>query len=105
MFQNRRGFVFISKCKDCGWTAKCRSCDVSLTYHKKIDLLKCHYCGYSEPPLNKCNPCGSLEISVKGVGTEKIVEDLQPFFPDANIHRMDLDTTSRKHAHHEIICF
>ena len=103
LFQNRRGFAPISECKDCGWTAKCRSCDVSLTYHKKIDLLKCHYCGYSEPPLKKCNFCGSLEVSVKGVGTEKIAEDLQPFFPDVTVHRMDLDTTSRKHAHQEII--
>ena len=103
LFQNRRGFAPISECKDCGWTAKCRSCDVTLTYHKKIDLLKCHYCGYSEAPIKKCNSCGSLEVIVKGVGTEKIVEDLQPFFPDAAIHRMDLDTTSRKHAHQEII--
>ena len=103
LFQNRRGFAPISECKDCGWTAKCRSCDVTLTYHKKIDLLKCHYCGYSEAPLKKCNHCGSFEVSVKGVGTEKIEEDLQPFFPDAAIYRMDLDTTSRKHAHQEII--
>lgn len=103
LFQNRRGFAPVSECKDCGWTAKCHSCDVSLTYHKKIDLLKCHYCGYSESPLKKCKPCGSLEVSIKGVGTEKVEEELQPFFPDAAIQRMDLDTTSRKHAHQEII--
>ena len=103
LFQNRRGFAPISECKDCGWTAKCRSCDVSLTYHKKIDLLKCHYCGYSEAPLKKCYSCGSLDVNVKGLGTEKIAEELQPFFSDAVIQRMDLDTTSKKHAHQEII--
>lgn len=103
LFQNRRGFAPVSECKDCGWTAKCHSCDVSLTYHKKIDLLKCHYCGYSESTLKKCKSCGSLEVSLKGVGTEKIEEELQTFFLDAAIQRMDLDTTSRKHAYQEII--
>lgn len=103
LFQNRRGFAPISECNACGWTAKCHSCDVSLTYHKKIELLKCHYCGYSEAPANKCKPCGSLEMNVKGFGTEKIAEELQPYFPDAAIKRMDLDTTNRKNAHQEII--
>jgi primosomal protein N' (replication factor Y) len=103
LFQNRRGFAPVSECHSCGWTAKCHSCDVSLTYHKKISLLKCHYCGYSETPVRKCKACGSLEVQVKGFGTEKIEEELQPFFPEASIYRMDLDTTSQKNAHQEII--
>lgn len=103
LFQNRRGFAPVSECQTCGWTSKCNSCDVSLTYHKKIDLLKCHYCGYSETPVRKCKACGGLEVLVKGMGTEKIEEELQPFFPDSVIKRMDLDTTSKKHAHQEII--
>lgn len=103
LFQNRRGFAPVSVCKSCGWTAKCHSCDVSLTYHKKIDLIKCHYCGYSETPLKKCKACGSLEVDVKGLGTEKIEEELQLFFPDASIQRLDYDTTSKKHAHQDII--
>lgn len=103
LFQNRRGFAPVSECQTCGWTSKCNSCDVSLTYHKKIDLLKCHYCGYSEAPLRKCKACGGIDVLVKGMGTEKIEEELQPFFPDSVIKRMDLDTTSKKHAHQEII--
>lgn len=103
LFQNRRGFAPISECNSCGWTAKCHSCDVSLTYHKKNELLKCHYCGYSEAPAIKCKPCGSLDMNVKGFGTEKIAEELQALFPDVAIKRMDLDTTSRKNAHQEII--
>ena len=103
LFQNRRGFAPISECQTCGWTSKCNSCDVSLTYHKKIDLLKCHYCGYSEAPVRKCKACGGIEVLVKGIGTEKIEEELQPIFPDSVIKRMDLDTTSKKYAHQEII--
>ena len=103
LFQNRRGFAPVSECKECGWTAKCISCDVSLTFHKKIDLLKCHYCGFSENPVKRCKSCGGLEVEVKGFGTEKIEEELQPHFPEAAISRMDLDTTSRKNAHQEII--
>ncbi|MDA7768336.1 primosomal protein N' [Flavobacteriales bacterium] len=103
LFQNRRGFAPVSECKSCGWTAKCVSCDVSLTYHKHQEVLKCHYCGYSEQPVKKCKPCGSLEVMIKGYGTEKIEEELQPFFPDAIIKRLDLDTTRKKHAYDGII--
>lgn len=103
LFQNRRGFAPVSECKSCGWTAKCVSCDVSLTYHKHQDTLKCHYCGYTEQPVKKCKPCGSLEVTIKGYGTEKIEEELQPFFADAVIKRLDLDTTRKKHAYDSII--
>lgn len=103
IFQNRRGFAPLSVCQDCGWTAQCQSCDVSLTYHKHSNLLKCHYCGFSHSQISICQSCGSHEISVKGMGTEKIEEDLSNLFPDAIIKRMDLDTTSRKNSHQDII--
>ena len=103
IFQNRRGFAPVSICQDCGWTAQCKSCDVSLTYHKHSNLLKCHYCGYSHAQISTCQSCASQEISVKGIGTEKIEEELSSLFPKARIKRMDLDTTSRKNSHQEII--
>jgi len=103
LFQNRRGFAPVCSCKSCGWTANCQSCDVSLTYHKQQQLLKCHYCGYSEHLIKKCKACASIEVQIKGYGTEKLEEELQPFFPDAIIKRLDLDTTRRKNAYQIII--
>ena len=103
LFQNRRGFAPVCSCKSCGWTANCQSCDVSLTYHKQQQLLKCHYCGYSEHIIKKCKACASIEVQIKGYGTEKLEEELQPFFPDAIIKRLDLDTTRRKNAYQTII--
>jgi primosomal protein N' (replication factor Y) len=103
LFQNRRGFAPVSECKSCGWTAKCVSCDVSLTYHKHQEVLKCHYCGYSEQPVKRCKPCGSMEVIIKGYGTEKLEEELQPFFTDAIIKRLDLDTSRKKYAYDSLI--
>ena len=103
LFQNRRGFAPVSTCLDCGWVYQCKSCDVSLTYHKNLNLLKCHYCGFSASPIEKCHSCNSHNISVKGLGTEKIEEELTELIPDARIKRMDLDTTSKKNAHQNII--
>ncbi len=103
LFQNRRGYAPICTCKSCGWTAKCQSCDVSLTYHKQHQLLKCHYCGYSEQLDMKCKACSSNEVQIKGYGTEKLEEELQPFFPDSIIKRLDLDTTRKKNAYQTII--
>ena len=103
LFQNRRGFAPVSVCKSCAWTASCKSCDVSLTFHKQQQLLKCHYCGYSEHPVKKCKSCGSLDVLIKGYGTEKLEEDLQPYFPKATIKRLDLDTTRKKNAYQSII--
>jgi len=103
LFQNRRGFAPVSVCKSCAWTASCKSCDVSLTFHKQQQLLKCHYCGYSEHPVKKCKSCGSLDVLMKGYGTEKLEEDLQPYFPKATIKRLDLDTTRKKNAYQSII--
>ena len=103
LFQNRRGFAPVFTCKSCGWTANCKSCDVTLTFHKEQQLLKCHYCGYSENLVKQCKTCASMEVQIKGYGTEKIQEELQPFFSDAIIKRLDLDTTRRKNAYQTII--
>ena len=103
LFQNRRGFAPMLECTTCAWVPQCTQCDVSLTYHKNINLLKCHYCGYSTKPPSKCEACGSSEILMKGFGTEKIEEELAIFFPSAKIARMDLDTTRSKYAYQQII--
>ena len=103
LFQNRRGFAPIFSCKSCGWVAKCKSCDVSLTYYKQQQMLKCHYCGYSENTVKKCKSCSSLEVQIKGYGTEKLEDELQPFFPNAIIKRLDLNTTRLKNAYQTII--
>jgi primosomal protein N' (replication factor Y) len=103
LFQNRRGFAPFIECNVCAHVPQCINCDVSLTYHKKADLLRCHYCGYSTPPPSICPACGSPDIKVKGFGTEKVEEELQLFFPNAKIERMDLDSTRAKNAHTRII--
>jgi len=103
LFQNRRGFNPIWACEICGWTPKCKNCDVSLTYHKHTNALKCHYCSYYLPPMGACSACGSNRIKMVGFGTEKIEEDLQIMFPKANIQRLDLDTTRTKNSYANII--
>jgi len=103
LFQNRRGFSPFIECKVCGWVPKCTHCDVSLTYHKHNNSLVCHYCGYSINHPGTCSSCGSKELTNKGFGTEKVEEDLQVIFPDANIDRMDLDTTRSKLGFEKII--
>lgn len=103
LFQNRRGYSPIWQCHSCGWTPMCTRCDVSLTYHKHINQLKCHYCGYNTPPVNTCGACGSHDIKMLGFGTEKLEEEIQELFPDAVVQRMDLDTTRNKNAYQRII--
>jgi len=103
LFQNRRGFAPFVECNVCAHVPQCINCDVSLTYHKKADLLRCHYCGYSMSPPVSCPACGSPDIKVKGFGTEKVEEELLLFFPTAKVARMDLDSTRAKHAHSTII--
>lgn len=103
LFQNRRGFAPFMECNVCAHVPQCINCDVSLTYHKKADLLRCHYCGYSASPPTICPACGSPDIRVKGFGTEKVEEELLLFFPNAKVERMDLDSTRAKHAHSNII--
>lgn len=103
LFQNRRGYVPILVCKTCGNTPKCINCDVSLTYHKASGKLHCHYCGYKEDNLTECPACGSKHIEYKGLGTEKVEDDLRTILPDIKIGRLDYDTTRNKNAHQHII--
>jgi primosomal protein N' (replication factor Y) len=103
LFQNRRGFAPQLECNMCAWVPQCTNCDVSLTYHKVSNQLRCHYCGYSAKPPSKCSACGDTNLKMKGFGTEKIEEELAIFYPKAKIARMDLDTTRSKFAHQHII--
>ena len=103
LFQNRRGFAPMVECKVCGWVPKCKNCDVSLTLHKSINLLTCHYCGYTYPVPTECPNCGSTEIMGRGFGTEKIEDQIEEIFPEAKIARMDLDTTRTRNAYERLI--
>ena len=103
LFQNRRGFSPFIQCAGCGYIPQCKHCSVSLTYHKQQHALICHYCGYTERLPGNCVECGSANIQTKGFGTEKIEEELQRYFPDARLARLDLDTTRAKHAYRRII--
>ncbi|MCB9222873.1 MAG: primosomal protein N' [Crocinitomicaceae bacterium] len=103
LFQNRRGYTPIWTCEMCGWTPQCKNCDVSLTYHKSSNVLKCHYCGYYISPPSSCGACGSRKLKMLGFGTEKIEDEIALFFPKARLQRMDLDTTRAKHAYSNII--
>lgn len=103
LFQNRRGFAPMVECKVCGWVPKCKNCDVSLTLHKNINLLTCHYCGYTYPVPVECPNCGSTELMGRGLGTERIEDQLMDIFPEARIARMDLDTTRTRNAYERLI--
>ena len=103
LFQNRRGFAPRLECIICGWSPRCINCDVTLTYHKKLNTCRCHYCGYSESVVKVCRACGSAEINTMGFGTEKVEEELSIFFPDVNIARLDLDTTRTKYSFQQIL--
>ena len=100
---NRRGYSSFVTCKNCGFTFKCPNCDISLTYHKSSNTLRCHYCGYGEKEYSECPKCREKSLSNLGVGTQKVEEELQREFPDSRILRMDYDTTSRKGKHEEMI--
>lgn len=103
MFQNRRGFAPLIQCTQCGWQPKCQYCDVSMVYHKSIDVMSCHYCGYQMHLPRLCPACGQNSVRIGGYGTERIAEHLHSHFPEARVSRMDLDTTRNKDAYQEII--
>lgn len=100
---NRRGYASIVTCKNCGYTFKCPNCDISLTFHKSSNTMRCHYCGYGTKVYDICPECSEKAISDLGVGTQRIEEELNELFGEARILRMDVDTTSRKGAHEKMI--
>jgi primosomal protein N' (replication factor Y) len=103
LFQNRRGYSPIIECITCGHVPHCQQCDVSLTYHKHKDQLRCHYCGYSMAKPNRCHTCSSVDLTTKGFGTEQIEQELISIFPNAKTGRMDQDTTRGKFGFEKII--
>jgi primosomal protein N' (replication factor Y) len=103
LFQNRRGFSPFVECDVCGWVPRCKFCDVSMTYHKKLNQLVCHYCGHTVTTPQTCQACGSPGLSTKGFGTEKIEEEIKLLFPDIRVGRMDYDTTRTKKSYQQII--
>ena len=103
LFQNRRGFAPMIECRQCGWVPKCPNCDISLTYHKSMNYLSCHYCGYTMKVPEQCPCCESKDIRGRGYGTEKIEDEIRSIFPEARIARMDLDTTHTRNAYERLI--
>ena len=103
LFLNRRGYSTFVMCRDCGYVAKCKNCDISLTYHKYENKLKCHYCGFETPVLKECPNCNSKKIKYFGGGTQKLEDEISTLFPSASMIRMDIDTVSKKNSHEEIL--
>ncbi len=103
LFQNRRGYAPFLSCEKCGWVAQCTNCDVSLTYHKYTNKLVCHYCDHEQLLPDHCHECGGTVQLNKGIGTEKLEEEINLLFPEAKTARMDLDSMRKKHAHEELI--
>ena len=103
LFLNRRGFSTFIMCRDCGYTVKCKRCNITMTYHKRENKLKCHYCGYEENAVKVCPMCHSENIRYFGAGTQKLEEEIKEKFPEATTIRMDVDTVSKKNSHEEIL--
>ena len=103
LFQNRRGYAPVLTCKACGWVPHCQNCDVSLTYHRQLNQLVCHYCGAVYQVPVECPACGETNLLTRGYGTEKIESEVREVFPEARISRMDLDTTRTRHAYERLI--
>ncbi|MFL1995246.1 primosomal protein N' [Lysinibacillus irui] len=103
LFLNRRGYSSFVLCRDCGTVVQCPNCDISLTYHRTTEKLKCHYCGYEEHVPQICPQCQSDHIRYFGTGTQKVEEEIYKLFPEARVLRMDVDTTKHKGAHEEIL--
>ena len=103
LFLNRRGYSTFIMCRDCGYTVKCKNCDISLTYHRYEKKLKCHYCGYEQEIVTQCPECNSDKIRYFGTGTQKLEQEIQKQFPGAKTIRMDVDTVTKKNSHEEIL--
>ncbi len=103
LFQNRRGYAPLIECKQCGWVPHCQHCDVSLTFHRNLNQLTCHYCGYTYQVPTECPACGCKDLQTRGYGTEKVEAEVRDIFPEARIARMDLDTTRSRSAYERII--
>lgn len=103
LFLNRRGFSTFIMCRNCGYTIKCKNCNIALTYHLNKNKLKCHYCGHEQENLKKCPECGSDKIKYFGTGTQKLEMQINKMFPNAKTIRMDVDTVSKKNSHEDIL--
>ena len=103
LFLNRRGYSTFVMCRECGFTAKCKNCNISLTYHMYENKLKCHYCGYETSVFNICPICGSKKVKFFGTGTQKLEAEINKIFPEATTIRMDIDTVTKKNSHEEIL--
>ncbi len=103
LFLNRRGYSTFIMCRECGYTVKCKNCNISMTYHSYENKLKCHYCGYEEPLVTICPECGSKKIRYFGTGTQKLEQEIHKEFPNASTIRMDVDTVTKKNSHEEIL--
>lgn len=103
LFLNRRGYSTFLMCRDCGYVFKCKNCNISLTYHKFENKLKCHYCGFEENVPTLCDECKSSKVKYFGTGTQKLEEEVQKLFPTASTIRMDIDTVTKKNSHEEIL--
>ncbi len=103
LFLNRRGFSTFVMCRDCGYTVKCKRCNITMTYHKNENKLKCHYCGFEQKVVTECPECHSKNIKYFGAGTQKLEDEVHNLFKDATTIRMDVDTVSKKNSHEEIL--
>ena len=103
LFLNRRGYSTFIMCRDCGYTIKCKNCNITMTYHLKQNKLKCHYCGYEEEVVTICPECHSDKIRYFGTGTQKLEQEINKIFPGASTIRMDIDTVTKKNSHEEIL--
>ena len=103
LYLNRRGYSTFVMCRDCGYVVKCKNCNISLTYHMSENMLKCHYCGYTQKSINICPECNSQKVKYFGTGTQKLETEINKIFPEATTIRMDIDTVSKKNSHEEIL--
>lgn len=103
LFLNRRGYSTFIMCRECGYTVKCKNCNISMTYHKSENKLKCHYCGYEENLVTVCPECQSTKIRYFGTGTQRLEQEINKIFPQASTIRMDIDTVTKKNSHEEIL--